>query len=241
MKADPGAQRRLLDLQQVDTAVAQLQHRRASLSQHAEIKQLHARHVELGDALTAAATRVSDLERAQQRAEKDLEPVRARLARDRQRLDSGTATSDPKALTGLLDEIQSLIKRISDLEDAELDVMERLEAATSERDAASAQRAEVDGRLRELLARRDEQLRAIDAELAELGAEREAQVAVLPADLVGLYDKIRLRSGAGAAALQHGRCTGCQLEANAADLRRYTAASPDEVLRCEECGRILVR
>jgi predicted nucleic acid-binding Zn-ribbon protein len=37
------------------------------------------------------------------------------------------------------------------------------------------------------------------------------------------------------------RCTGCQLEVNAADLGTFAAAADDEVLRCEECSRILVR
>ena len=44
-----------------------------------------------------------------------------------------------------------------------------------------------------------------------------------------------------AAELSQRRCTGCQLEVNAADLRVFAAAADDDVLRCEECSRILVR
>ena len=95
--------------------------------------------------------------------------------------------------------------------------------------------------LRALLAARAEQVAVLDAELAERNAERVGVAAELPGDLLELYDRIRVKSGSGAAALIRRRCSGCQLEATAADLTRYRSAPPDEVLRCEECNRILVR
>ena len=48
-------------------------------------------------------------------------------------------------------------------------------------------------------------------------------------------------SGVGAAALLRRRCQGCHLELSGADLMAVREAADDEVLRCEECGRILVR
>ncbi len=240
MKADPAAQHRLLDLQQIDTALALLQHRRASLPELAALKEGAAKRVELADALVAAETVVSDLEREQARAESDLEPVRARLVRDQQRVDAGTV-SDPKALSGMIDEIASLKKRIGDLEDVELDVMERLETASADRDRIAGDKTALETDLRALLKARDAKTAQTDAELADPATEREAQLAALPNDLVALYDKLRARRGGGATALKAGRCEGCQLEVNAADLRRFNAAPADEVLRCEECGRILVR
>ena len=61
-------------------------------------------------------------------------------------------------------------------------------------------------------------------------------------DLVALYEKIRASSGGiGAAALRHRRCEGCRLELNQVDINRIRGAADDEVLRCEECRRILVR
>jgi predicted nucleic acid-binding Zn-ribbon protein len=90
--------------------------------------------------------------------------------------------------------------------------------------------------------RRDESLAAIakDEEFRQAG--RRPLAADLPADLVGLYDKIRESSGGiGAAMLRHGRCEGCRLELSGGDKARVKAAAPDEVVRCEECRRILVR
>lgn len=240
MQAAPGDQRRLLDLGAIDIAIAQARHRRASLPVLAQLQALGAERQVLSDELTAAHARLSDAEVDQQRLESDLVPARERLARDRRRVDSGEV-SDPKSLQGLVDEIDHLTVRISKLEDDELDVMQTLEDLTSERDAIAARRAEVDGKGRELLARRNASFAELDAEIADLTAERELVVPAVPDDLLELYEKLSARIGHGAAALQDGRCTGCQLEANGADLRRYTRAAADEVLRCEECGRILVR
>lgn len=241
MKADTQAQRKLLDLQAVDTAISQLEHRRRSLPEHAAIAEGQRARGQLSAAIIAAKTSVSDLELEVSKAEDDLVPVRERRVRDQQRLDNGLV-NDPKALTALMEEITHLGRRIGDLEDIELELMERLEQAQGERDALLEQRGEVENSLRALMASRDEQAAELDAELAVHTRVRTALVAELPAELVALYDRLRAKSGGlGAAALRRRRCSGCQLEATATALAEYAAASPDEVLRCEECDRILVR
>ena len=240
MQAAATAQLRLLALQSIDTAIAQLQHRRRSLPELAQIAAKQQARRRQGEQLIAANTAVSDLELDVAKAEADLVPVRERLERDQQRVNSGAVT-DPKQLNALLDEIAHLRRRISDLEDVELELMESLDEASTARDEVVAARSEGEAELRALLTSRDEQLGVIDGELAERNTERAGIAAELPAGLVDLYDRIRAKSGSGAAALVRRRCSGCQLEATAADLNRYRTAAPDEVLRCEECNRILVR
>lgn len=240
MQAAATAQSRLLALQSIDTAIAQLQHRRRSLPELAQIAAGQQARRRQGEQLIAANTAVSDLELDVAKAEADLVPVRERLERDQQRVNSGAVT-DPKQLNALLDEIAHLRRRISDLEDVELELMESLDEASTARDEVVAARSEGEAELRALLTSRDEQLGVIDGELAERNTERAGIAAELPAGLVDLYDRIRAKSGSGAAALVRRRCSGCQLEATAADLNRYRTAAPDEVLRCEECNRILVR
>lgn len=241
IKAEPADQLRLLDLQAVDTALAQLLHKRRTLPEHATIAGLVQQRDALDEQLVEAETRVGDLELEQAKAEADLEPVRDRLRRDQQRIDAGTV-GDPKALSAMVDEVEHLKRRIVDLEDAELEVMDQLEQAGVERDRLGGLRQGIDGELATHVAERDRQVAAIDQTAAEHQRERKQLVGLLPAPLVTLYEKVRTQhGGSGAAALRQRRCTGCQLEANAADLRGYAAATADEVLRCEECGRILVR
>jgi predicted nucleic acid-binding Zn-ribbon protein len=64
----------------------------------------------------------------------------------------------------------------------------------------------------------------------------------VPDDLLALYDKLRAqKGGVGAAELRQRRCTGCQLNIDNAELAVISAAPDDQVIRCEECQRILVR
>jgi uncharacterized protein len=241
IRADKDAQLRLLDLQTLDTTLAQLHHRRQTLPQHAAVAKLQAERAALSSDLVAAETAISDLELEQEKAEGDLEPVRERLARNQARIADGTV-ADPKALSSMVDEVSHLKKRISDLEDAELEVMEQLEAAVASRERLQARIDQVDSDLIETSAERDRQVSALEAEMAGLRAERAEITPLIPADLLALYDKIGpSHGGVGAAELRQRRCTGCQLEINAADLRTFSAAAEDEVLRCEECGRILIR
>lgn len=183
---------------------------------------------------------MSDLTTALRRAENDLEPVRERRIRNQQRIDTG-AVADPKALQAMIEEVEHLGTRITVLEDAELEVMEALEEATGQR-AELEQRAEaLRAQIETYTVARDAKIADIDVEGRELTRERKSIAAELPADLLTLYDKVRTTRGGGAAALEQRRCQGCQIEVNASDLGRFRAAAQDEVLRCEECSRILVR
>jgi uncharacterized protein len=241
IKADPISQRRLLDLQAVDSALAQLQHRRRTLPEHAELARLRVERQALASDLVAADTAVSDLQLEQTKAESDLDPVRERLARNQRRIADGSVP-DAKALASMVAEIDHLKKRISDLEDAELEVMEQLESAVADRERLRSRSVELEDALAQTTARRDEQLAALDAEIAQRRAERGQIAPEIDRPLLGLYDKIAgSHGGVGAAELRARRCTGCQLEVNAADLGTFAAAADDEVLRCEECSRILVR
>lgn len=241
MKAAAPAQLRLLDLQAEDTAIAQFEHRRRSLPEHAAIAAAKTVRAKMVESLVGVKTRVADLQIDVEKAESDLVPVQERRVRDQQRVDSGDV-SDPKALTALIEEIAHLGRRIGDLEDIELEVMEQLEGATSEQEQLAAELTELENSMRALIASRDEQVRQLDAEVAVHQVSRNAIAAELPADLLALYDRIRVRAGGlGAAALRGRRCSGCQLEATQRALAEYASAAADEVLRCEECERVLVR
>ncbi|MDY7089529.1 MAG: C4-type zinc ribbon domain-containing protein [Actinomycetota bacterium] len=238
MKASPEAQRRLLDLQAVDTALAQLAHRRKSLPELAEIDAVVREISALEDERARAQVAVDDLDRDISRFEKDIEQVRIRKERDQARLEAGGALRE---IEGLQHELATLNRRQSELEDAELELMEQKETA----DAALA---EVQQRIDAAVGRRNEAERRRDEAYAEITKEQEFKnssrgplAADLPADLVTLYDKIRIDSGLGAALFQSGRCGGCRIELYGADLARVKAADPDEVVRCEECRRIMVR
>ena len=240
MKADPDAQRRLLELQAIDTALAQLAHRRRTLPEHAELERLAREIAVLDDARIKAQVTVDDLDRDIARLEKDTEQVRARAARDQARLDAGTGPA--KELEALQHELGSLARRQSELEDAELELMEQRETAEATLTGAQSRLAAVRARRDAAETARDEALRRIAQDEEFRSAGRRPLVADLPAELVALYERIREASGGvGAALLRAGRCEGCRLELSGVDRAALRAAPPDEVVRCEECRRILVR
>jgi predicted nucleic acid-binding Zn-ribbon protein len=240
VKASPETQLRLLELADLDAELNRLDHRRRGLPEAAEVNEIDARDAELRDAQVAAQTAEKDLGREQAKAEADVDQVRTRTARDRERLDAGQVSS-PRELEILQSEITSLARRQSELEDIALDVMERREAAQNKYDALTAERAALAERRQAAAARRDEALGELNEQAGKAADRRAAVVTQVPDDLLGLYERMRAQHGVGAAALRRGRCEGCHLTLNTVDLNRIRAAAEDEVLRCEECRRILVR
>jgi hypothetical protein len=241
VRAAPDDQLRLLDLQSLDAALDRLDHRRRTLPEIEQTASLSARTDELRDDVVRAETEDSDLGRDQAKVDADVELVRARMSRDQQRLDAGQVAS-PRELENLQSEIESLRRRQSDLEDAELEVMEQRESVQSRLASLRAEQQTVTVSLADTEQRRDAAYAEIDAETATTSSSRAELAGSLPADLVTLYDKLRASSsGVGAAVLHRGRCEGCHLQLNTTDLNRLRDAAPDEVVRCEECRRILVR
>jgi predicted nucleic acid-binding Zn-ribbon protein len=239
VKADPDTQRRLLDLQRLDTGLAQLAHRRRSLPEHAELERLTKELSSAADERARAQVAVDDLDRDIERVDRDVEQVRARAARDQARLDKGTGPA--KELEALQHELGTLARRQRELEDVELEMMERKEAAEAVLATAESRLASVRERHADVDKRRTELLEGIarDEEFRRSG--RVPLVADLPADLVKLYEQIREQTGMGAALLRSGRCEGCRLELSGSEKARVRSAPPDEVVRCDECRRILVR
>jgi uncharacterized protein len=156
-------------------------------------------------------------------------------------MDRGQVTN-PKDLEHMQGELVSLARRISELEDTELEVMEQLETAQQEHARLQARLTEIDERTAQLSTARDAKAGETTAAMAAATDERQGTVQDIPGDLLALYEKLRAqKAGVGAAALVRRRCTGCSLDLTAADLGAIAKASPDLVLRCEECDRILVR
>lgn len=238
--APPEDQRRLLEVQALDTRAQQLAHRRRNLPALATLAELDRRLADLQGSLVDSRTAVADLERQLAKAESDVEQVRNRAARDQQRLDAGALSA--KDSQAVVSELESLGRRQGVLEEAQLEVMERLDAHQEALAKVEAAHAELLSAKEKAQAERDAAFAEIDADARALAAERARTAEGLDAGLIALYDKLRSQlGGLGAAPLRGGRCEGCRLELNASDLAAVRSAAPEQVVRCEECGRILVR
>jgi uncharacterized protein len=233
-------QLRLLEVQALDTRLAQLAHQRASHPLHARLKDAQARLADVDTALVTSRTALGDLRRELAKAEQDVEQVRSRAARDRKRLDAGAVSA--KDAQALVSELDSLGRRQEALEEVELEVMERLEAhekavadLTSAREELAAEHTRVSEEL-------ERETAGLDEQVEQVRSDRQERASGLDEGLVTLYERLRGQLGGLAVAPLRGRrCEGCRLELNPSDVSRITAAPAEQVVRCEECSRILVR
>jgi uncharacterized protein len=240
VKADHFEQQKLLDLAAEDVALTQLAHRQRNLPEVAAVTAAEEAERTLSADVVRAETEVKDLGREVKRLESDVETVRARETKDQRLLESGSVS--PKEMTNLQHELDSLKRRQSDLEDQELELMQRLEDAEGTLATATAglEKARADRERAEQ--QRDDALADIADGTKRHEAARAEVAAKISAPLLSLYDRIRTQTGStGAAMLQARACQGCRLELYGNELAAVRNADPHEVVRCENCGRILVR
>lgn len=237
MKASPADQRRLVDLAALDTAIQAADHARRNPAQAARVHELLGQRQTLSAELSRVLGIRDDVAAELARLESDVAVVDARAARDAERL---AATSSPKDAQGLEHELASLAKRKSDLEDAELELMERLEAADSDVAAQEALIAQTNDEGARLSAEAKAAVADATARGDQATRDRTAVAAALPADLAALYERIAAR-GTGAALLTRRTCGGCRMVLSGTDLQRLRQAVDDDVITCPECGCILVR
>jgi len=238
-KASSAEQLRLLDLQALDSKMRQLDSRARSVRENPDLKALAAKAAAARSALGAAATQSADIERELARAEADVASVTSRLERDRKHLDSGAGGS--KELTALQSEIESLTRRRSDLEDTELEVMERLESVRGVEAERRAEAASAETEMAELEAKRDAELAEIEAERAETMRQRTELAGRFAPDLLAVYERTLARHGIGAARLFHGTSEGSGMQLSPGDLADIRKAADDDIVFCPDSGCILVR
>ena len=240
MKASKSAQEKLLALQALDSSLIQLDHKSENLPASRILDEKSIAFATARDLCVAAETEKSDIKHELSKSEIDVEQVVSRIERDEKRLASGQGS--PKELEQLQHELGSLAKRRAELEEIELEVLVRIEALDQRINSLAKERdvlhEEVIKYSREKETALEEITRAINSTLND----RSALASECEPELLALYEKIRTSAdGIGAARLHAGQCQGCNLTINAADLSKINALPDDEVVRCEECRRILVR
>ena len=240
MQASVAQQSLILELQLLDNEIMQAKTKLKSLPEIEQLLHIDKRIITATDELAVVKSEAEQIALELRRGEVDVETVTDRIKKDEARLASGNAT--PKELEQLQHEVGTLKKRQESLEEIELEIMIRSDAITSRSntlttDLASLQtlKDEISGRLKTAT---DE----ISKVIADKTTARNLVANQIEKPLLDLYEKIRTNGGGvGAAALVGNKCNGCNLAINAVEIERIKSLSKDELLRCEECRRILVR
>ena len=240
MKSSRQEQARLLELQGIDIEIARLDYRAKTLPVLEKLEQAERGRDAHRDLAIAGGAERSDVEAELRRAESDVEKVVGRIEKDKKLIDSGTVSA--KDLENLLGELKSLGRRKEELEEVELEVMVRLEEINARITEHSSERDRFESEANAHAAERDKALAEIDSARTSLLADRQEIESGISKELIELYLKVKeLNGGVGAAKLENGQCLGCHLQINAVEVTRIKALPDDEVVRCDECRRILVR
>lgn len=239
MKAEVAQQRLLLELAELDAALARLTHRQKNLSEQQRFEAVQSEHGEANDRLAALAIAVEDLDEQVAKFEAEIDAVRQRETRDQQLMDSGSVGA--KQVSELQHELETLQRRQTSLEEQQLEIMERREELQTQHAEELALIDALQGDLTSAQVERDNALLSIDDSRHVAADRRLALIASLDSELAGLYERQRSQGGPGAGLLQGGRCGACRIEMDRGELSRISAAAEDDLLRCPECGAILVR
>ncbi|MCX4098636.1 zinc ribbon domain-containing protein [Nocardia sp. alder85J] len=239
MNVEPSIQAKLLDLAAVDAELTRIEHRRKVLPEQQEVQRLETERSTRKDAAVKVEILIDDLDRDIRKLENEIDGVRKREDRDRGMLDSGSVGA--KQLAELQHELTSLQRRRTVLEDDLLEVMERREAAVADHQHAGARLSKAEEDLTDAMRLRDQAVADLDVATQRCTTDRGQLVTVFPADLLGIYDKQRGAHGVGAALLQARRCGACRIELDRGEIARIAKTEPPVVVRCPECGAVLVR
>lgn len=231
----------LLSVQDHDTAIDQLVHKKASLTQRAELAAVQSQIDALGARRREVAATRDELGGRQAGLEEQIGASRARKAEIERRLYGGQVTA-ARDLQAMDEEVKHLARHITELEDRELEIMEELEPVDAELAVVDADLDRLSARAEELRGAIAAQESEIDADLGRERADRAKLAAEVPDDLLARYEQLRRKlGGTGAARLVGGSCGGCHLQLPAMELDRVRKAPPDAIVYCDQCGRILVR
>jgi predicted nucleic acid-binding Zn-ribbon protein len=237
-KVEPAALRRLLDLQEQDSAIKQLLHRRESLPETQELAEVNERVAELASDMEIATKQFQEAGREQDRLEGEISMIETKISKEEQRMFSG-GVSNPKELSALQAEVESLKRRKGGIEDRLLEILVHKDQAGATLESIRDDHAVGDARSKELAAVVGKLTQDIDADLRLHDEQREAIIPDIPADLLSLYDQLRdQKGGIGAAALVGGTCQGCHTKLPATEVERVLAEGG--LQRCDNCRRILV-
>ena len=240
MKADPAQQLLLLDVQTCDIKLSQIQHSIAALPEHAQIAELESREPGIRTELAGVETEAGGLKQGAERVDVDVEQVRARVSKDEAAIASGALGA--KELEAMQHELVSLARRQKELEDEELEILQGLEDVQTKVKGLQGELDEIAVVKAGLVASRDAKVGEFQAQMRVVEAERANFAAGLDGELLKFYEKVRAdHGGVGAAALRGGACEGCQLQLPPSERARVQGLPADDVARCDECGRILVR
>ena len=240
MQASVAQQNQILQLQFLDSEIMQANTKLKSLPEVEQLLHIDKRILTATEELATVKGEADQISLELRRGEADVETVTDRIKKDEARLSAGNAS--PKELEQTQHEIETLKKRQLALEEIELEIMVRSEAVNERLQLLTIDLVSLETLKSEINQRLTSATTEINLVILARQKDRSELTPNIEKALLDLYEKIRgANSGVGAATLVGSKCNGCNLAINAVEMERIKNLAADELLRCEECRRILVR
>ena len=228
--------RALIELQNVDMQVIRARNALEQIPETAQIQQVRAKLKELARRMTKIVGALKD-------AQIEVEDNAGR----RQTLtgyvdainEENASSTDFRRIQDNNAELERLAKRLEKVDFNQNKAKAEADRLSGVLDQATAMKAQLEARERELLEAFRTRAQDIKDELTRLIGERESLVSSLSAELLARYQaSCKAHGQVGVAELDGGACTGCrvQLQPSQVDVLRQ---GPD-VSVCPVCGRLLV-
>lgn len=238
MEASPQALLELLELQKMDSALDRLSVRLRSLPEQAELDALEERYRAQEKVAGERQAALQDVSSRQRRLESDIDTIVRKIQLEEARLNAGDVGS-PRELASIGAEIESLKRRRLRFEDDDLEIMQERENLEKELNELTAELKGLRSDIEAAIERRDAASAHITSDLQSYRTRRDAWIPRIPSELLAYYNDLRRsKGGVGAAALSGSTCLGCHMQLPAQEIERIHRTPG--LVRCEECGRILI-
>lgn len=237
MKASPTQQSDLLSLSNLDLEITRSRLSLSGLTSGEAFTELRAAQRDAAGSLIDSRNKLDSVDLELKRAEADLALVEQRIDKDNQRLNQ---TSSSKDAQGIQAELEALKKRKSELEDLELAVLERKEAAEAAYKTILSDKQDIDEELASKEDANEAEIMKLRSGLDLITKQRAQEASRTDAELLALYDKKAAR-GVPVGRLLNRECGACRMTIGATALAEITALPQDEIATCPDCQAILVR
>jgi predicted nucleic acid-binding Zn-ribbon protein len=168
-------------------------------------------------------------------SDRDRESHRTRLRSREKDLMSGRIRN-PTELMQVSDEVERMKARFAEEEEVELRLMEEAEAADEELHEATANLEVARRRAAAEEPSLRQQLDALRADLVSVEAERDQVWSQVPPAAKTAYTRMRMHPAV--AEVDHNQCLACHVTVTSSGMQALRKG--DEIVHCENCGRILV-
>jgi predicted nucleic acid-binding Zn-ribbon protein len=187
--------------------------------------------------MAEAEQEYQDASRALHRAEQDVQSQNIKIEQTEATLYGGKVRN-PKELQDLQNESAALKRYLAVLEDRQLEAMLVLEVTEAQLQSAKTYHEECSAQSAAENARLTNEKSTLEKDIGRQELEKQAASSGIPDSDLRLYEQLRKqRNGVAVARVIDRTCSACGSTLSAA---LYSAAqSPNQISRCETCGRIL--